>query len=106
METKQFFVYIAANRHRTLYIGVTNDLRRRMHEHAHRLVPGFTSKYGIDRLVYFESTPDVRSAIAREKHLKGWLRARKVALIEEMNPEWQDLSKGWISARDSSLRSE
>jgi putative endonuclease len=88
---KQYYVYIAANDARTLYIGVTNDLLRRMFEHKHKVTPGFTSKYNIDKLVYFEVTPDVRSAIEREKQLKGWLRARKVALIQAEDPDWLDL---------------
>ena len=74
------------NPSRTLYTGVTNDLRRRVYEHQHKLVPGFTSKYNITQLAYFEETSDIRSAIAREKQIKGWLRARKIALIESVNP--------------------
>jgi putative endonuclease len=91
----QFFVYIATNGSKTLYTGVTNDLARRMFEHRNALIPGFTSKYRIDRLVYFETTSDVRAAIAREKQIKGWRRARKIALIETANPKWADLSKEW-----------
>jgi putative endonuclease len=83
------------NRSGTLYTGVTNNLQRRVYEHKHHLVPGFTSKYNITRLVHFESTPDVRSAIAREKQIKGWLRAKKIALIESSNPNWDDLSADW-----------
>ena len=79
----------------TLYTGVTNDLRRRVYEHKQKLVPGFTQKYNITRLVFFEETPDVKAAIAREKQIKGWLRAKKIALIEDANPEWCDLSEGW-----------
>ena len=92
---KQYYFYIMANRSKTLYIGVTNNLRRRLYEHKHQLVAGFTSKYQTTRLVYFEETSDVYAAIAREKHLKGWLRAKKVALIESINPEWRDLSEEW-----------
>ncbi len=92
---KRYYIYIMANRSKTLYIGVTNNLERRVYEHKHQLVTGFTSKYQIDRLVYFEETPDVYAAIAREKHLKGWLRAKKVALIESINPGWRDLSEEW-----------
>jgi len=91
----QYFVYIATNGSKTLYTGVTNDLVRRMFEHRNSLIPGFTSKYRIDRLVYFETTSDVRAAIAREKQIKGWRRERKVALIETSNPKWADLSKEW-----------
>jgi putative endonuclease len=95
-----------ANRSRTIYTGVTSDLPRRVYEHKNKLIPGFTSKYHIDRLVYYESTEDVESAIAREKQIKGWLRTKKVALIESINPEWLDLSVDWSRERDSSLRSE
>jgi putative endonuclease len=85
------------NKSRTLYTGITNDLERRVYEHKQKLVPGFTAKYNIDRLVYFEATQDVHAAISREKQIKGWLRAKKIALIESMNPEWGDLSVGWFS---------
>lgn len=105
MAEKHYYVYIMTNRSRTLYAGVTNDLHRRVYQHKHKLTPGFTSKYNITRLVYFEDTGDVRGAIEREKQIKGWLRAKKIALIESKNPEWQDLSEGWYEG-DSSLRSE
>ncbi len=95
---KQYYVYILSNRSQTLYTGVTNNLQRRMYEHKHQLVTGFTSKYHINRLVYFEETSDVYAAIAREKHIKGWLRAKKIALIETMNPDWRDLSEEWQGA--------
>ena len=87
-----YYVYIMTNHSRTLYTGVTNDLQRRVYEHRHKLVPGFTSKYNINQLVFFEETPDVLSAIAREKQIKGWTREKKMALIEESNPGWRDLS--------------
>ncbi len=110
---KQFCVYMMANKARTLYTGVTNNIERRVYEHKNKLVPGFTSRYGLTELVYLAETNDVRDAIAREKQIKGWSRAKKVALIEEMNPEWEDLSAGWFSngdgltcPTDSSLRSE
>ena len=102
---KHYYVYIMANRSCTLYTGVTNDLNRRVFQHKHGLLPGFTSKYHITQLVYFEETGDVRSAIEREKQIKGWLRAKKIALIESANPEWRDLSLDWLEG-DSSLRSE
>ncbi len=89
----EFFVYIAANVSRTLYTGVTNDLERRMAEHRNHVATGFTTRYGIDRLIYFESMRDVFSAIGREKQIKGWTRAKKVALIESANPGWRDLVK-------------
>ena len=87
-----YYVYIMTNRSRTLYVGVTNDLERRVYEHKHMLKEGFTRRYTIDRLVYYEASSDIRSAISREKQIKGWLRARKVALVEAQNPEWRDLS--------------
>ena len=95
--TKQFYVYIMTNKSRTLYTGVTNDLERRVYEHKKKLVPGFTAKYNIDRLVYYEATEDVNAAISREKQIKGWLRAKKIALIESVNPVWRDLSLDWSS---------
>jgi putative endonuclease len=86
------FVYILASRPRgTLYVGVTCDLVRRVHEHRIKAVPGFTAKYGIDRLVYFEVFEDPENAIVREKQLKGWNRAWKLRLIETHNPSWSDL---------------
>ena len=91
----QYWVYIMANRRRTLYTGVTNDLTRRVYEHKQKLAAGFTLKYDIIHLVYFESTSEVQSAIAREKQIKGWRRSRKVALIESTNSDGQDLAAGW-----------
>src|SRR5215467_3189251 len=87
---KKYWVYIATNRSTSLYTGVSNDLLRRMWEHKHHLVPGFTSRYKIDRLVYFEATSDVKAAIAREKEIKGWRREKKVRLVELVNPDWKD----------------
>jgi putative endonuclease len=92
---KQYYVYIMSSRSGTLYTGVTNDLARRVYEHKNKLIPGFTAKYNITKLVYFETTEDVRTAIAREKQIKGWLRVKKVALIESVNPSWDDLSADW-----------
>lgn len=101
---KTYFVYILTNHNnKVMYIGVTNDLERRLYEHKHKLIPGFTEKYNVARLVHFEQFSDPRNAIAREKHIKGWKRARKNALVEESNPQWDDLSLEWQS--DSSLRS-
>jgi putative endonuclease len=103
----QYYVYIMTNRSGTLYTGVTNNLERRVYEHKWALNDGFTKKYNITTLVYFETTDDVRSAIEREKQIKGWLRSRKIALVESVNPEWIDLADGWYGGpRDSSLRSE
>jgi putative endonuclease len=93
---RTFYVYIMAGKYRTLYTGMTNDLERRVFEHKHKLTPGFTSKYNINRLVYIETFSNARDAIRREKQIKGWLRARKVALIISANPAWKDLSKGWF----------
>ena len=91
-----YYVYILSNwNDAVLYIGVTNDLQRRLYEHQNHLADGFTAKYNVHKLVYFEHTDDVRSAIAREKQLKGWRREKKNALISRTNPTWSDLSKNW-----------
>ncbi len=90
---KQYYVYIMTNRSKTLYTGVTNNLLRRVFEHKNKLIKGFTKKYNITKLVYYEVTNEVSSAIAREKQIKGWLRKKKIALIESMNPTWKDLSE-------------
>ena len=93
---KSYYVYIRTNRSKTLYTGVTNDLIRRVAEHKQKALPGFTQRYNIDRLAFFEETGDARDAIAREKQIKGWSRAKKIALIESINPEWKDLSEDWF----------
>ena len=91
-----YFVYILSNwDDSVLYIGVTSNLERRLYEHRSGLVDGFTKKYNVHKLVYYEHTSDVYSAISREKQLKKWTRAKKNALIERMNPEWMDLSLAW-----------
>ncbi|SCI67035.1 GIY-YIG nuclease superfamily protein [uncultured Clostridium sp.] len=91
-----YFVYMLTNPSRTvLYIGVTGDLIRRLAQHRSGETGGFTARYHTHRLVYFEQTTDVRAAIAREKQLKGWSRAKKDALVESVNPLWQDLSASW-----------
>jgi len=101
-----YFTYIMASRSRVLYVGVTNDLRRRVVEHRSGEGAGFTQRYRVDRLVYCETFRYVHDAIAREKQIKGWVRARKVALIENTNPAWQDLSADLGSLPpDPSLRS-
>jgi putative endonuclease len=93
MREHQYFVYIATNyRNTVLYTGVTNDLARRMNEHRRHLIPGFTDRYNIEKLVYYEMTDYVPSAIQYEKQIKGLLRKKKIALIEQMNPMWRDLS--------------
>lgn len=92
----QYYVYILSNmKNGTLYIGVTNDLERRMIEHKNKLVEGFTSKYGLTKLMYFESFKYVNDAIKREKQLKNWNREWKIDLIEKENRDWIDLSIDW-----------
>ena len=95
---KQYYVYIMTNKSGTLYIGVTNDLARRMYEHKNGLGGQFTTRYRITRLLYFEETRDVHAALAREKQLKGWTRAKKLELIASDNPQWVDLSADWESS--------
>ena len=97
-EKKTYCVYIMASESGVLYIGVTNDLERRVIEHKKKMVPGFSARYNVQKLVYFESFGTVHDAIAREKQLKGWLRKRKVALIESVNPHWNDLSPARLSS--------
>ena len=90
------YVYILSNwDDSVLYIGVTSNLTRRLYEHRNHLADGFTKKYNIHKLVYFEETSDVYSAISREKQLKGWSRKKKIDLISKMNPEWKELSASW-----------
>jgi len=91
-----YCVYIMASRSRVLYIGVTNDLQRRVEEHKLRLIQGFTCQYRVTRLVYFEEFSEICDAIAREKELKGWRRSRKVELIERINRDWLDLAEDWF----------
>jgi len=87
-----YYVYLlASRRHGTLYLGVTNDIVRRVYEHKNKLLPGFTAKYGVDRLVWYETYSDVTEAIRREKKLKKWRRDCKISLIEADNPDWRDL---------------
>jgi len=94
---KTYYVYILANkRNRTLYIGITNDLVRRISEHKSGMIEGFTKKYSIDKLVYYESTTDVSETIAKEKRLKKWKRQWKIDLIENSNPDWRDLSEDFL----------
>ncbi|MGH9399379.1 MAG: GIY-YIG nuclease family protein [Thermoanaerobaculia bacterium] len=107
---KQYWVYIAWNGRRALYTGVTNSLERRAWQHKSRSVSGFTAKYRIDRIVYYEATLDVKVAIGREKQIKGWRREKKIRLIESMNPQWRNLSADWAQVSptgddSSSLRS-
>jgi putative endonuclease len=90
-----YFTYIMASRSRTLYIGMTGNLQKRVFEHKWREHDGFTERYNCDRLIWFERYEDVTLAIRREKQLKGWSRAKKIALIEQTNPAWVDLSRNW-----------
>jgi putative endonuclease len=97
---RTYFVYILASRSRSLYVGVTNDMERRMVEHRDGLVPGFTSRYRIFRLVHFEVFKDIRSAIAREKEIKAWRREKIIWLIERKNPTWEDMAQHSNSERN------
>lgn len=92
---RQYYVYILASKTRVLYTGVTNNLERRLFEHKEKIHSGFTQRYNANRLVYYEATTDVRSAIQREKEIKGWLRRKKIALIESVNPGWKDIGADW-----------
>jgi len=93
--SKEYYVYIMTNKSRTLYTGVTNDLIRRVYEHKNKIIKGFTSRYNITRLVFYETYSSIHLAIEREKQIKGWLRKKKIALIDSVNPEWNDLSEEW-----------
>lgn len=98
----QYSTYILTNKYnKVLYIGITNNLERRIYEHKNKLVPGFTAKYNLNKLVWLENFGDINDAISAEKKIKGWLRIKKINLIESKNKEWKDLSE-----TDSSLRSE
>ena len=91
---KQYFVYILTNKtNRVIYIGMTDNLERRIYEHKNKLVEGFSKKYNLHKLVYYEITDDVNSAIRREKQLKNWHRDWKINLVNQFNPEWEDLSE-------------
>ena len=95
MKERTYWVYIMTNRSGTLYVGMTNDLMRRIYEHRQGQIPGFTARYKITRLIHSESSNDVVAAIAREKEIKGWRREKKLALIKESNPEWLGLAAEW-----------
>ncbi len=101
-----FYVYILTNKTKTvLYIGVTNDLKRRIYEHKEKLVKGFTEKYNVNNLVFFEMIEEAVTAIEREKQIKGWIRSKKISLIESVNPYWKDLTEVDFFLGDPSLRS-
>ena len=97
MHDGPYFTYIVASRSLTLYIGMSGDLRKRVFEHKRKLRNGFSSSYNCNRLVWFEPSVDPGNAIAREKQLKGWTRAKKIALITKANPTWIDLSENWFT---------
>ena len=101
---KNYYVYIMTNRSGTLYIGVTNNLEKRVYEHKSGQMPGFSKSYKTDRLVYFEANSDVIAAITREKQLKGWLRDKKLGLIKSLNPCFEDLSRKWNENLDPSAK--
>ena len=92
---KCLHVYIMASRSGVLYVGVTNDLERRVRQHKRKVTPGFTATYNVDRLVFHEAFPDAEQAIATEKRIKGWRRDKKIASVESVNPTWKDLSDQW-----------
>jgi putative endonuclease len=108
---REYYVYLMTNVTGMLYTGVTNNIARRVSEHKTKGIHGFTSRYNLTKLVYCESSPNIQDAIVREKQIKGWVRSKKVALIESMNPEWRDLSRDILGdtvdeeKRDPSLRS-
>jgi putative endonuclease len=97
MRRNVYHVYILASASRVLYTGITSDLKRRVLEHQARRVPGFTQKYHVTQLMYCEAFRDVRDAIEREKQIKAWTRAKRIALIEKLNPHWRDLSADWLA---------
>ncbi len=94
-QRRQYHVYILSNATRRLYVGVSNDLHRRVYEHKNKLIDGFTKQYNITWLAYFEEAPDAPAALEREKQIKRWRREKKEALIESMNPKWIDLAQDW-----------
>ena len=92
---KKYWVYIMSSRTKTIYVGMTDDLEKRVRQHKEKLIKGFTAKYGCTLLVYYESLDDPTNTINREKKVKGLTRAKKIALIESMNPRWEDLAESW-----------
>ncbi len=104
LSDKGYYVYLLTNwNNKVMYVGMTNDLVRRLYEHKNKLVKGFTTKYNIDKLVYFEEARDVHAVITREKEIKRWRREKKDQLVVSVNPDWKDLSLEW---KDFSLRSK
>lgn len=98
---RQYFVYIMTNGVGAIFVGMTNDLVLRIHQHKEKLVEGFTKKNSITLLVYYEATNDIVAAISREKQLKRWSNRQKIALVEATNPQWSDLSADWYEAKQS-----
>ncbi len=92
---REYYFYMMASYRGAPYAGVTNDLTRRAYEHKQKVIDGFTKKYNVTKLVYYEATDSIEATIEREKQVKGWLRRKKVALIESVNPYWEDLAKKW-----------
>lgn len=99
---KLYYTYIMASAGGTLYTGVTNNIYNRVFTHKQRSTPGFTQRYNVTRLVYYEESRYVLNAIAREKEIKGWRRSKKIALIESLNPKWNDLAADWFSVEELS----
>ena len=103
---KQYYTYILTNKSGTLYTGMTNNLRKRLFQHKQKIADGFTKKYNIDRLIWYTCFRSAIEAIAAEKKIKGWTRAKKIALVKERNPELRDLSEEWYSVIDPCSRTE
>jgi len=101
---KCYFVYIMSNESKMLYVGVTNDVTGRSFEHKSKSTPGFTKKYNLHKLVYFEEFANIPAAIAREKQIKGWLRSKKVALVNSRNPQWKDLAETYYKSGEKFKR--
>lgn len=95
VQDRHYYVYIMSSRGKVLYVGVTSNLISRVYQHKHKLINGFTKRYNITKLIYYEDTNDVWEALCREKKIKGWLRRKKIVLIESKNPEWKDLAEDW-----------
>jgi len=100
---KSYFVYIMSSQRRVLYIGLTSKLEHRTHQHKTHAFEGFTAKYNVTSLVYYERYDNIHKAIAREKELKGWLRMKKIELVETTNPKWKDLSSAWTQPRATKI---
>ena len=96
-DMRNYYVYILTNKSGTLYVGMTNNLERRVYQHRNQLIAGFTRRYDMTRLVYYETANDARTAIEREKQIKGWLRRKKIELIQDMNPHWLALAESWYT---------